>query len=507
MEELEALFTAGAAALEAQDLAGAERYFRAIVNADPSVHAGWNALSVVAIRGGSPEIALEHARHALGLDRRNPVYLNNLGVAQGELGRLPEAEATFRRALKLKPVYPEGLFNLGKALHKQGRPADALRAFERASALDPNFPGLRLSAAQMHWLLGRGGRAAEVLKEGNAIDERAAPHYAAFLADADGPERAIAWMRAALAEHPHWRALRYSLALTLLSAGRWREGWHEYASRTTVADSDPQVQRAVLPARLDDKRVLLRAEQGLGDVLFFARFAPFLQARGARVAVQSPPALEPLLGESPAQDADLSVWLGDLPQLLEVEHAPPPLALDCRPEDLDGAKAQLAVLGPGPYLALTWRAGTDVLRQSEYRNPQDLLSKEAPRRQLGEALRGWPGTLVALQRKPAPGELDELQAAAGAVVHDLSALNDDLGAMLAMLAAVDEYVAVSNTNVHLIAGLGKAARILVPHPPEWRWMREGEESPWFPGFPLYRQPVSRDWSEPLARLRRDLTLS
>jgi hypothetical protein len=67
-----------------------------------------------------------------------------------------------------------------------------------------------------------------------------------------------------------------------------------------------------------------------------------------------------------------------------------------------------------------------------------------------------------------------------------------------------EYVAVSNTNIHLLAGLGKSARVLVPHPPEWRWLRTEGRSPWFPGFPVYRQPVSRDWTEPLRRLREDL---
>ena len=501
MEELEALFAAGAAALEAQDLAGAERQFRAIVNANPAVHAGWNALSVVAIRSGQPQIAVEHARRALELDRRNALYLNNLGVAQGELGRLAEAEATFRRALQQKPVYPEGLFNLGKVLHKQGRPADALRAFERGHAMEPGFPGMRLSLAQMHWLLGRAERALEVLREGAGLDERAAPFHAAFLADAEGIGSAIAWMRSAAGQY---RSLHYPLALALLSAAQWRDGWRHYASRQTIP-VDPQMHRAALPARLDGKRVLLRAEQGLGDVLFFLRFLPQLRERGAVVALECPAALTSVISLPEPGDADLRLWIGDLPALLEVEGTAAPCVLKC--DDAEPARARLATLGPPPYLALTWRAGTDVLRQQEYGNPQDLLSKEVPRRMLGAALRGWPGTLVALQRKPAAGELDELGAAAGARVHDFSALNDDLRAMLAMLAVLDEYVTVSNTNVHLIAGLGKRARVLVPHPAEWRWMHEGDQSPWFPGFPIYRQPRSRDWSEPLARLRRDLRLS
>jgi hypothetical protein len=76
--------------------------------------------------------------------------------------------------------------------------------------------------------------------------------------------------------------------------------------------------------------------------------------------------------------------------------------------------------------------------------------------------------------------------------------------MLALLALVDDYVGVSNTNMHLRAGAGRSARVLVPAPPEWRWMVSGEESPWFPGFRIYRQGTDGDWGEPLARLAGDL---
>jgi hypothetical protein len=92
-------------------------------------------------------------------------------------------------------------------------------------------------------------------------------------------------------------------------------------------------------------------------------------------------------------------------------------------------------------------------------------------------------------------------------VHDLSRTNEDLPQVLAVLAALDDYVTVSNTNVHLRAALGRTARVLVPNPPEWRWMRAEGGSPWFPGFSVYRQPASRDWSAALAKLRSDLASS
>jgi tetratricopeptide (TPR) repeat protein len=132
------------------------------------------------------------------------------------------------------------------------------------------------------------------------------------------------------------------------------------------------------------------------------------------------------------------------------------------------------------------------------------LSKAIPPAELGAALRGWRGTVVLLQRGARPGEVARFAAALAGPCHDLSALGDDLPALLSVLAAVDDYVSVSNTNVHLVAGLGRTARVLVPFPAEWRWMRRDGPSPWFPRFPVYRQAQSRDWSAALRQLRADL---
>jgi hypothetical protein len=83
-------------------------------------------------------------------------------------------------------------------------------------------------------------------------------------------------------------------------------------------------------------------------------------------------------------------------------------------------------------------------------------------------------------------------------------MTEDLNETLALLAQVDEHVAVINTNMHLLAGLGRPARVLVPRPLDWRWMRDPGGSPWFPGMSVYREPGSLDWTAPLARLRSDL---
>jgi Tfp pilus assembly protein PilF len=520
---LETTFAMGAAALEAGDFRAAEQLFHQIVDANPRAHPAWNALSVVAVRAGLPEAAAEHVKRALELDRRNPVYLNNLGVALGELGQFAEAEAALRRALKQKPAYAEGQFNLGKVLHKLGRLDEALRAYERAFAMDRRFPGLLLALLGMYRKTGRAADALTVLEEGSPglpAEERAAQR-AQLMAELEGAERTVAWLREHLSRHPDHHEIRYTFAQLLLAQGHWREGWHQYLFRVQLlaerVDSGSGEVRLppLLPARLDGRSVRLRCEMGIGDSLFFLRFLPELRRRGALVSLSAPQKLarilpgdlEVIVNEEPAgrqRVCDHDLWICDLAALLDAADTPPALPLAADAARVDPLRDELRRLGPAPYLGLTWRAGIDVLRNREFGNDRGFLSKEvSPLAAVGQAVRGWPGTLLALQRQPYAGEIEAVAAAAGAPVHDFSALNEDLPGMLALLALIDEYVAVSNTNIHMLAGLGRTARVLVPYPPEWRWMREGA-SPWFPGFTLYREPRSRGWAEPLSRLRKDL---
>jgi Flp pilus assembly protein TadD len=513
-----ASYAQGVAAFNAGDFAAAERIFKAIVAQHPRAHEVWNALCLVALRAAAPDIAADRARCALELDRTNVDYLNNLGIACGELGQFDAAEDAFRRALEIKPTYVEAHYNLGKVLHKQGKLIESLKEYQRAYAIDPKPARTQLGLAQMYQVHGQPERALRVLRAAGAAEN---PHvliqaYMECLADIEGPEAALFWLRGLLAPDPERRITLGPLAQILLSLGQWREGWKYHSLYWRACREPGHVPSfAPLPSRLDGKQILLGADQGLGDILFFLRFAAELHARGASIFLECPPRLRALLTDREivtlvAEDAaeegswDERIWLSDLPALLELEATPPAFGLRVEEALRLRTRDHLARLGPPPYLGLTWRAGIDVLRNREFGANRDVISKEVPPQLLGHAIRGFPGTLVSLQRGPTAAELDAIRGAAAAPVHDLSPANDDLREVLAVLAELNEYVAVSNTNIHLLAGLRRAARVLVPHPPEWRWMRRDGPSDWFPDFPVYRQSHTRDWTEPLAHLRNDL---
>lgn len=290
-------------------------------------------------------------------------------------------------------------------------------------------------------------------------------------------------------------------AAALLGLGRETEGWIEYLWRREAPRLPEGRPRAPLPADLRGRSFVLLNEQGLGDALFFLRYAAALRDRGARLFHDPFPKLagvlsrvawlEPISRRPP----DERIPLGDLPFLTGAS-APPALPLMVLPEAAAAVERHLARLGPGPYLGVTWHAGTPG---------GAALVKDVPPALLGRAASAWPGTVVILQRTQAPSSVAAFRDSLGREAADLSALSERLELMLALLDRLEAYAAVSNTNIHLRAGLGRASHVLVPWPAEFRWRAGSERSPWFPDCPLHRQEADGDWGRALAGLAAALS--
>lgn len=464
--------------------AAAESFHRAI-RLKPDLPAAYVYLGNVCAGLGKMEEAVDYYRQALKQQPSDLETINNLGNALSELDRLPEAVDCYRRAQQLQPGHFPTLQNLSIAYLDARQPEKAEACARQALALKPDH-----AEAQFNL--------------GNAL--RAQGKF----------EDAIASYREAIAIDGHHADAHFNLALTCLALGRFEQGWDEYPWQWRREGAAP---RLFVPSPWDGsdlggQDVFLHAEQGLGDELFFLRFVPMLRRRGAgRIVCLANPKIAMLLRRVPfidhaaapeekPQTESLVLSVGDLPRLLEMkrtEEIPPPLGFPPLPEQMAEMQARLRVLGPPPYLGVTWRGGTWKKRNSLY--------KECPLAPLAQALKGSHATVLILQRLPRDGEIQTFRQLLGRPAHDFTSLNDNLESMLALLSLIDEYVGVSNTNMHLRAGAGKTARVLVPAPPEWRWVAEGKESPWFPGFTVYRQGYDGSWGTAFAELAVDLKKS
>lgn len=457
----------------------------------------------------------------------NPAQILDKARALFAAGDLAGAHKLLLRLLGSHAEDPGLLRALGEVEWQMGKLGPAIRRLRLSVAFNPYDAGNQA-------LLG------EWLFKSGALKEAEVPLRAAFdLGRADPavlePLAEILTHRGAFAEAlPLLRRnatqqagvvnAQMLLAIALLRLGYFEEGWRYYRSRNQRADFNQNLMPWVCrdpTAGLDlsGKTVALLYEQGLGDELMFMRFASRLKARCGRLLLLVSAKLRPIV-QAPFADAvltagedgpepDLVLLHGDLPTVLGCHAAsdiPPPLRLAANPMLLARLRAQLEALGPPPYWGLTWRAG--LTPQEDAQMQERHLGRA--RVQAGEKLsvlrKAVPldvfcdrlppvGTYVSVQRKPQSDETATLSGLLGAPVHDFSALNNDLPSLLALLDLLDGYYCVSNTSVHMRAGLGKPSHVYIPHPPEWRWMIGPGRSPWFPECPVLRQGPDGSWPE------------
>lgn len=462
----------------------AQSQMESLAKIHPAMPHVQNLLAMVHLVYGRPEEALRCLKKAQLKSPQDPDVLYNMGYALMAMERHAEASAQFARLTALHPQHGMGWQMLGQARLLSGNPEGAMTAYERAIRLLPNlhqpFGGLANALLD----LGRHDDAMNVLREG-------------------------------LKTHPDVRDLNFSLADLALSVGDWTTGWRYYPCRKAAGTMVPPFPEGhVFPLR-PDTPLRVHYDQGLGDELFFLRFAQKLASQGVKIRYVTHPKLFPLL-QGRADIAELKraepgeiephdVLVGELPfvaGMSSMSDIPPPLALPVDAGKAGALREQLEAFGPPPYLGVTWQGGVPKERGSKGNGR--ALHKEVTPALLGELARDWPGTVIVLQRLPKAEDVAGFSGALARPFLDWSRLNDELSDVLAGLSLLDEYVGVSNTNMHLLAGIGKTARVLAPYPAEWRWMAAGKESPWFPGFKIYRQSLDKVWRSALAELATDL---
>jgi tetratricopeptide (TPR) repeat protein len=468
-------------ALDQERPADAEKSLRMALGMSPRDDQLLHLLGVSLIRQQREEEAIEPLQKAISLKRRDAEYHNALGVALRNSGRLAEGVESLQRALKLDPGLHDAHYNLGQGYQHLGEFAKAEEKFRFVQARNPGDVEVIAALSNLHWFLGDHERALRALREG-------------------------------MAANPANGDIRFLLGEQLLALGRYEEGWYQYlwrANRHAFLKKfglpfDSAALMAPLPDSLEGVTVRVHAEQGIGDDLFFLRFVQYLRERGARVVGAVTPRLLDMIGRSGSLDAcepaaeripptaDYRL-LGDLPYLLEAHRLPIPPAVRFAPLPARVAEIGARLQGLArPLIGLTWRAGTGP--ESGNRSAH---FKEVPFGKFVTLAERLPGTLLVLQRQPKAGEIASLTSACGARAQDFSALNADLEAMHALLSLIDEYVGVSNTNMHLCSALGRGARVLVSRTVEFRWMAAGGRSPWFPVCPVYRQDEKGDWTQAL----------
>jgi tetratricopeptide (TPR) repeat protein len=477
----------------------------------PDFAAAHNNLANLLKHQGKLDEAIASYRTAISLNPAYPDAHHNLGIVLRDIGRLNEAIACYRHALTLRPAFSETLNNLGIALKDQGRFDEAIDCFRQILAREPDN-------SEAHNNLGNAQR------EAGRLDEAVSSYRNALAIKPDNPEapnnlgialhnqgrldEALVEYRTALAAAPDNADFHWNLALAHLQRGDFSIGWREYEWRVHTRH---YVRRTFSkPAwkgdALNEQTILLYAEQGNGDTIQFARYARLVKDMGAaRVVVECQAGLARLLQDMSGIDSvvtagealpffDCHASLLSLPFLFETVLETIPATVPYLQPNLSLAEAWRTQLkAQGPNIGLVWRGS------AEHKN--DRWRSIAPA-SLAEICVGSNVNWYSLQKDARPDEIKELSRYAsiqdcGADLHDWA----DTGALV---SGLDLVVTVDTGVAHLAGALGRPVWVLLPFNPDWRWLLDRSDSPWYPTMRLFRQPSPGDWEGVFTQVRKAL---
>jgi tetratricopeptide (TPR) repeat protein len=496
---------------------------------------------------GRAEEAVQMYQRALELKPSHGGAMRNLALLLKVTGRAGDALGMYRQLLKQRPDWPEALIDYGEILRGRGQLADALAAFDRAIALQPAYAAAHNGRGLVLHDMNDTDAAAASYRRGAELDPtnagiRANLGYALelqgkFDESVAELERAVAlrpdlvdavgnlgnsyrdvgrWADAdaqyvrGLRLQPDSFRVRFNRALLLLLLGRFEEGWTEYEWRWLLF---PQHRRTFLQPRWLDadvsgKTVLLYAEQGLGDTIQFARYAPLVAQRGARVILECHAELHPLLRDLPgvAQCCKRGETLPSFDfhaPLLSLPLSFRTFSTDAIPRDVpylkaDAAKAQawrerLSAEPARLRVGIAW-AGDPTHRFDLVRSC--TLKQFAPLADLDGVV------FYSLQkgaRAAKPGD-----APAGMTFIDYTDDIKDFADTAALMSNLDLIISVDTSIVHMAGALGRPVFTLLPFNPDFRWLLDRSDSPWYPTMKLFRPPKPRDWDAVFAEVKMDL---
>jgi tetratricopeptide (TPR) repeat protein len=479
----------------------------AAVALDPAMPAAFSNRAWALIRLGRYAEAIENSDRALALEPNLAPTHTNRGVALMELRQFDEALKSFDRALALTPGSADAHFNRSLALNGLKRSAEALAESGHALALRPGFAPAHSSRGRSFHDLGRYDEALDCYAKAIAIDPNlGVVHYnmATTLLALLRLDAAWACYRRTLELMPDDADAHTDWAMAQLLTGDFQAGLREYEWRWKTVAAQARRRDLGRPLWLGDadiagRTILLVAEQGYGDMIQFCRYARLVAALGARVILEVPPPLASLLAGlqevseiivqgAPLPDFDFYCPLMSLPLAFATDVGSIPAETRYLAANPARVAAWRARLGPasGPRVGLVWSGSTIHLND---RNRSLALAT------LADALPSGPD-YVCLQK-----ELREADRPALVARPDIRFLGDDIvdfGDTAALCELVDVVVTVDTSVVHLAGALGRSVTLLLPFCPDWRWLLDRADSPWYPGMWLLRQPAPGDWSKPLA---------
>ena len=492
---------------------------------------------------GKIQSAIDSCRRVVELCPSAPAH-QQLGEAQERFGDLQAAVDSYRSALALKPDSPDLHCHLARVLYQGGALQPAAELYRRALVLDPKRHEIYSDLGLVLTNLGNFAPALEAFRRSLIANPRSAKTIAGLghlfeckgdlLSAADAYRDAIKLAPKLLAAYvdlgfvlyglgelaeasdcfhrlralqPNSAEATVNLGLIHLLQGDLSAGWSEYESRWKVGVGDDRklVQRQWKGEPLNGERILLYAEQGLGDTLQFARYVPLVAARGGEVVLEVQPQVHNLLAGTDGVSHVIS--RGDM--LPEFSWRCPLLSLPLAfGTELDTIPASAPYIHPDPVRVKAWQERFQgnarrigLAWAGNPSHPRDRL-RSIPL-ELLVPLMSVPGTtFYSLQFGAGSEQMKQIPP--GVHLIDLGADLKDFANVAAIVANLDLVISVDSSVAHLAGAIGKPVWILLNKGCDWRWFLDREDSPWYPTARLFRQTTPGGWQDVVNRIGSEL---
>jgi tetratricopeptide (TPR) repeat protein len=459
------------------------------------------------------EEAIEYLQRAVCLAPHNVPALTDLGVLLARTGRFGDAVSFLQRAVSLKPDFAEAWPSLADALLRVGRYEESREAGRRGIELAPQDTWARMAYGNSLQVTADFQGAAEQYRELLRID----PNYAdaqnnlgLTLLKMGEAQEARRIFDEGVGRWPDHIDLRANRSLAILTLGELELGFKEYESRWL---SGP-FKNAPRPAQprwdgsdLGGKTILLTSEQGSGDTIQFIRYAKLVRDRGGRVLVSCNAELKSLLETAPGVDQVFAYGSGAPPEMdVYAPMASLPFLLGTT---LETIPADVPYLKADPARVEKWReklAGGDELKVGiAWAGSPAHQNDRARTCRLEEfsILAKIEGTrFFSLQK----GEAARALAGSNLPIIPLGDDLIDFAETAALLEVLDLVISIDTAVVHVAGALARPVWTLLARGPDWRWMLEREDTPWYPTMRLFRQHELGQWGPVFQRVAEELRL-
>ena len=464
-----------------------------------------------AMKLNDAKTAIVAFREALNLDPTNSAKAIALAELFEDVADFPNADVAYRHALAQKPDDAAVILKVARRLTHLGKPDEALILLNYALELIPDDPNCTIGLAWAHRSLGTPEFAESLCRE--TLERHPDMTDARFLLgflrmEAGDMVTAKSCFGTILLQDPDHNDTGINDAYLDLAVGNFEIGWRKFETRLKlpIFRFHHHTGRRWSGESLADKTILIEAEQGYGDAFQFIRYVPLVAQQAGHVLLRVAPPLAGLLAGLPdnvslipwegrINDFDFRIELMSLPLMFgtTLENVPKPIPyLSVDQARIDRWSEYFADETDALKVGIVWAGNPDHQNDCNRSMP---ISALAP-------LTAIPGIkLYSLQVGPRALDLANLPEGA---VQDLSSLLSDFTETGAALSNLDLVISVDTSVVHLAGALGRPAWLLLSTASEWRWLRDREDSPWYPSLRLFRQSAYRDWPELVARVAKAL---